>query len=174
MAKINPDVEMIAAPNMLQIKIGGPIGAADLHLIEKADNALNDMRSDFALWLEDEVEKLEKSASIARKEGLKGSEGEELFIRAHDLRGLGSTYDFPIITRIASSMTKMIDMPEKRAVAPIGLVLAHVNAIRAALVQNIRDSSDPVAAELADQLELMAEAFAAPWKDEAQPAAARG
>jgi len=165
MAKPNPDVEMIAAPNMLQIKIGGPIGAADLHLIEKADNALNDMRSDFALWLEDEVEKLEKSADIVRKEGLKGKEGEDLFIRAHDLRGLGSTYDFPIITRIASSMTKMIDMPEKRDVAPIGLVLAHVNAIRAALVQNIRDSTDPVAAELAGQLEVMAAEFAAPWED---------
>ncbi|WP_339737034.1 Hpt domain-containing protein [uncultured Maricaulis sp.] len=174
MAKTNPDVEMIAAPNMLQIKIGGPIGAADLHLIEKADNALNEMRSDFALWLEDEVEKLEKSASIVRKEGLKGQEGEDLFIRAHDLRGLGSTYEFPIITRLASSMAKMIDMPEKREVAPAGLVLAHVNAIRAALVQNIRDTTDPVAAELAGQLEEMAEAFAAPWKDQPQPAAANG
>ena len=118
MAKHNPDVEMIAAPNMLQIKVGGPIGAADLHLIEKAENALN--------------------------------------------------------TRLASSMTKIIDMPEKRQVAPVALVLAHVNAIRAALVQNIRDTSDPVAAELADELEVMATAFAAPWKDEAQPAAARG
>ncbi|WP_417471202.1 Hpt domain-containing protein [Maricaulis sp.] len=174
MAKHNPDVEMIAAPNMLQIKVGGPIGAADLHLIEKAENALNDMRSDFALWLEDEVVKLEESAAIVRKAGLKGQEGEDLFIRAHDLRGLGSTYEFPIITRLASSMTKIIDMPEKRQVAPVALVLAHVNAIRAALVQNIRDTSDPVAAELADELEVMATAFAAPWKDEAQPAAARG
>lgn len=174
MAKTNPDVEMISAPNMLQIKIGGPIGAADMHLIEKAESALQDMRSDFVLWLEDEVEKLEKLAKIVREKGLKGSEGEDLFICAHDLRGLGSTYDFPIITRLASSMTKLIDMPEKRQLAPAGLVHAHVSAIRAALAQNIRDSNDPVAAELASELEVMAEAFAEPWKDEAQPAAAKG
>jgi chemotaxis protein histidine kinase CheA len=174
MAKINPDVEMIAAPNMLQIKIGGPIGAADLHLIEKAESALNDMRSDFALWIEDEVVKLEDAANTVRKAGLKGKEGEDLFIRAHDLRGLGSTYEFPLVTRLASSMTKIIDMPEKRQVAPVALVLAHVNAIRAALVQNIRDSTDPIADELAGELEVMAVAFAAPWKDDAQPAAARG
>jgi len=174
MAKLNPDVEMIAAPNMLQIKVGGPIGAADMHLIEKAENALQDMRSDFVLWLEDEVVKLEEAATIVRKAGLKGQEGEDLFVRAHDLRGLGSTYDFPIITRLASSMTKLIDMPEKREVAPVGLVLAHVNAIRAALVQNIRDTTDPVAAELADELEVLATAFAEPWKDEAQPVAAKG
>lgn len=174
MAKTNPDVEMIAAPNMLQIKVGGPIGAADMHLIEKAEGALKAMRSDFVLWLEDEVEKLEKAAVIVREKGLKGKEGEDLFICAHDLRGLGSTYEFPIITRLASSMTKLIDIPEKRQVAPLGLVLAHVNAIRAALVQNIRDSNDPVADELASELEAMAIAFEAPWKDEAQPAAAKG
>lgn len=174
MARPNPDVEMISAPNMLQIKIGGPIGAVDMHLIEKAESALKDMRSDFVLWLEDEVVKLEKAAVIVREKGLKGKEGEELFIRAHDLRGLGSTYEFPIITRLATSMTKLIDIPEKRQVAPVGLVLAHVNAIRAALVQNIRDSSDPIAAELAGELEAMAIAFEAPWKDDAQLAAAKG
>jgi chemotaxis protein histidine kinase CheA len=174
MARTNPDVEMIAAPNMLQIKIGGPIGAVDMHLIEKAEDALKGMRSDFVLWLEDEVVKLEKAALVVRQTGLKGKEGEELFICAHDLRGLGSTYEFPIVTRLATSMTKLIDIPEKRQVAPLGLVLAHVNAIRAALAQNIRDSSDPVAAELASELEAMAVAFEAPWKDEAQPAAARG
>jgi chemotaxis protein histidine kinase CheA len=174
MARINPDVEMIAAPNMLQIKIGGPIGAAELHLIEKAEGALKEMRSDFVLWLEDEVTKLEKTAAVVREKGLKGKEGEELFIRAHDLRGLGSTYEFPIITRLASSMTKLIDIPEKRQVAPLGLVLAHVSAIRAALAQNIRDTDDPIAAELARELETMSIAFEAPWKDEAQPAAAKG
>jgi chemotaxis protein histidine kinase CheA len=114
MARTNPDVEMIAAPNMLQIKIGGPIGAVDMHLIEKAEDALKGMRSDFVLWLEDEVVKLEKAALLVRQTGLKGKEGEELFIRAHDLRGLGSTYEFPIITWLATSMTKLIDIPEKR------------------------------------------------------------
>tara|TARA_R110000868_G_scaffold57591_2_gene177794 strand:+ start:23836 stop:24360 length:525 start_codon:yes stop_codon:yes gene_type:complete len=174
MAKLAPGVEMISAPNLLQAKIGGPISAGELYLIEKAENAMKDMRSNFALWLEDEVEKLEKSARAVRENGLNGPAGEDLFIRAHDLRGVGSTYEFPIITRLASSLTKLIDIPEKRAIAPVNLVHAHVGAIRAALAQNIRDTNDPVAAELARELETMALAFAAPWEDDAQPAAAKG
>ena len=165
MAK-SDEVEVISAPNMLQVKVGGPMGQADMHMIKKAEEALKDMRADFGAWLEEEVVKLETAAKAVHKAGLKGDEGEELFIRAHDLRGLGTTYEFPIVTRLAASLTKMIDIPEKRAKAPVALALAHVGAIRAALSQNIRDSNDPVAAELANELEGRSVAFAAPWKDD--------
>ncbi|OLF72174.1 histidine phosphotransferase [Maricaulis sp. W15] len=162
----NKDVEVISAPNMLQIKVGGPISQGDLHMIQKAEEALKDLRTDFGQWLEEEVVKLEAAAKIVREKGLEGSEGEDLFVRAHDLRGLGATYEFPIITRLAKSLTKMIDMPEKRAKAPTALALAHVGAIRAALSQNIRDDNDPVAAALAGELEAQTTAFAEPWKDD--------
>ena len=102
---------------------------------------------------------------MVKTAGLAGPEGEELFVRAHDLRGLGSTYEFPIVTRLAGSLTKMIDMQEKRDKAPLALALAHVGAIRAALSQNIRNDEDAVASELAGELEKQSAAFAEPWKD---------
>ena len=166
MAKAQQDAEMIAAPNMLQIKVGGPISGADLHLSTAAEEAMKDMRSSFAQWLEEEVCNLEMAAADAKTAGLSSEEGERLFVRAHDLRGLGTTYEFPLITRLASSMTKLIDMSEKREKASLGLVMAHVGAIRAALSQNIRDSDDSVASELATELENRAIEFAKPWKDE--------
>ena len=165
MAK-SDEVEVIAAPNLLQAKVGGPISQGDLHMIEKAKEALKDLRSDFGQWLEEEVVKLEECAKIVKEKGLKGDEGEALFVRAHDLRGLGSTYEFPIITRLSKSLTKMIDIQEKRDKAPLALALAHVGAIRAALSQNIRDDNDPVAAALASELEQQTAVFAEPWKDD--------
>ncbi|WP_300542277.1 Hpt domain-containing protein [Maricaulis sp.] len=164
MAKQN-DVEVISVPNLLQAKVGGPISQGDLHMIEKAEEALKDLRADFGQWLEEEVDKLEAAAKVVKEKGLKGPEGEELFVRAHDLRGLGTTYEFPIVTRLAGSLTKLIDLDEKRQKAPVGLALAHVGAIRAALNQNIRDANDPVAAELAVELEKQSIAFAEPWED---------
>lgn len=166
MAKPQQDVEIVNPPNLLQVKIGGPISAGDLHLIEKAEDAIKDLRSDFGTWLEEEVQKLEEAAAEVKAEGLKGKAGETLFIRAHDLRGVGSTYEFPIITRLAKSLTKLIDLDEKREKAPRALALAHVDAIRAALSQNIRDTNDAVAAALAEELETQSAAFAEPWKDD--------
>jgi chemotaxis protein histidine kinase CheA len=164
MAKQN-DVEVISVPNLLQAKVGGPISTGDLHLIQKAEEAMKDLRADFGNWLEEEVKKLEDAAVKAKAAGLKGEEGEALFVVAHDLRGLGSTYEFPIVTRLSGSLTKLIDLPEKRQKAPLALALAHVGAIRAALNQNIRDANDPVAAELAQELEKQSLAFAEPWED---------
>ncbi len=165
MPKSNQDVEIVNPPNMLQIKIGGPISGGDLHLIEKAEDAIKDLRHEFGAWLEEEVQKLENAGKIVREKGLKGDEGEQLFICAHDLRGVGSTYEFPIITRLAASLTKLIDMDEKRQKASKALALAHVNAIRAALSQNIRDTNDAVAAALAEELEVQSAEFAKPWDD---------
>ncbi|MBO6796919.1 Hpt domain-containing protein [Maricaulis sp.] len=165
MSKPNQDVEIVNPPNMLQIKIGGPISAGDLHLIEKAEDAIKDLRHEFGAWLEEEVQKLEDAAKLVREKGLKGDEGEQLFICAHDLRGVGSTYEFPIITRLAASLTKLIDMDEKRQKASKALALAHVDAIRAALSQNIRDTNDAVAAALAGELEVQSTEFAKPWDD---------
>ena len=165
MAKSDRDVEMINAPNMLQIKIGGPLGPADLQMVERAEEALKDMRGNFQAWLVEEVEKLEAAAVKVKATDLKGAEGEELFVRAHDLRGVGTTYEFPIITRLAASLGKMLDMDEKRQQASKQLALAHVAAIRAALSQNIRNDDDAVAAALASELESQSEAFIKPWKD---------
>ena len=159
------DVEMISVPNLLQAKVGGPISQGDLHMIQKAEEALKDLRADFSNWLEEEVAKLETVAKDVRAQGLNSEAGEQLFVRAHDLRGLGTTYEFPIITRLAGSLTKLIDNEEKRVSAPLPLALAHVGAIRAALSQNIRDTNDPVAAELAGELETQSAAFAEPWDD---------
>ncbi len=166
MAKPNPDVEMISAPNMLQVKVGGTISQGDLHLTEKAEEALKGATHILVTHGEEEVEKLETGAKAVATKKKKGDEGEELFIRAHDLRGLGTTYEFPIITRLAGSLTKLIDLPEKREKASKNLALAHVGAIRAALSQNIRSDDDQVAGELAAELEEQSIAFAQPWGDE--------
>jgi hypothetical protein len=76
-----------------------------------------------------------------------------LFTCAHDLRGLGTTYEYPIITRIAASLSKLIETPEQRETVPMSLVEAHVGAIKAAIIQNIRNADDPIGAQLAEELE---------------------
>jgi hypothetical protein len=74
-------------------------------------------------------------------------------MRAHDLKGLGSTYEFPIVSRIAGSLCKLIDDPATRARAPLNLVDAHIDAIKAAVRENIKDADHPVGQVLVTELE---------------------
>ena len=153
MAPKEKPIEIINPPNMLKVKVGGKLPPADKAAIGRAETALNNLKTEFADWLSEEVVKLEHYLGEVRANGLKGEPGEMLFTTAHDLRGLGSTYEFPLITRIAGSLSKLIENPETRAQVPMSLVEAHVGAIRAAINQNIRTQDDPVGKQLAEELE---------------------
>ncbi|KAA5804991.1 Hpt domain-containing protein [Alkalicaulis satelles] len=153
MAQRERPIEIINPPNMLKAKLGGPLPAADDALMKRAEAALDGLRQNFNDWLGEEVTKLEGLMRTVKTEGMQGEAGEALFTCAHDLRGLGSTYEFPIITRLAASLSKLIETPEQRASAPLALIDAHVGAIRAAIIQNVRDDKDPVGKALAEELE---------------------
>ncbi|MCH8521625.1 Hpt domain-containing protein [Glycocaulis sp.] len=146
-------IEIINPPNMLKVKVGGRIAPADPAAIARAEAALEEIKHEFRNWLGEEVNKLEAALTRVHAEGLEGDAGDELFTVAHDLRGLGTTYDYPLVTRMAASLSRLVETSEKRANVPLGLVEAHVGAIRAALRQNIRTDDNAVGRSLAEELE---------------------
>jgi uncharacterized protein with NAD-binding domain and iron-sulfur cluster len=151
--------EMIKMPNTLKLKVGGRFGAIDPEAIAKAEAALKNLSSNFAEWLQDEITKLENARERVRAEGWNAETGENLYLRVHDLKGLGTTYEYPLITRIAASLCKLIDKPETRLSAPLPLVDAHIDAIRACVRDQIKDDSNPTGAALAQELESNVSAY---------------
>jgi hypothetical protein len=144
--------EVIQVPNMLKLKVGGR-GGIDMAAIAKAEAALKSLSGNFAQWLQDEITKLEAARQDVRIQGLNAQTVETLYLRAHDLKGLGATYEFPLITRIAASLCKLIDEPETRLSAPMFLVDAHIDAIKAAVRDDIKVDTHPVGKALAEELE---------------------
>jgi hypothetical protein len=157
----NSQGQMIQVPNTLRLKVGGRLGAIDAAAIAKAEAALKSLSGNFAEWLQDEVTKLEASRQRVRGEGLTVEASENLYLRAHDLKGLGATYEYPLVTRIAGSLCKLIDDPAKRAEAPMALVDAHIDAIKAAVKGRIQTDTDPVGRALVTELEMQVKNFAA-------------
>jgi hypothetical protein len=140
-------------PNTLRLKVGGKLGGIDPAAIARAEAALKSLSGNFAEWLQDEVSKLEAARLRIRSEGLTPEAGENLYLRAHDLKGLGATYEYPIVTRIAGSLCKMIDDPSKRSEAPLFLIDVHIDAIKAAVKGGIKSDEHPVGRALVQELE---------------------
>lgn len=151
--------QVIQVPNTLKLKVGGRFGGIDPSAIAKAEAALKSLSSNFAAWLQDELTKLDSARTRIRTDGWNTETAENLYLRAHDLKGLGSTYDFPIITRMAGSLCKLIDDPSTRLSAPMLLLDAHINAIKAAVRDNIRDDANPMGKVLAEELEAQVKEF---------------
>lgn len=155
--------ELIHRPNSLRAKVGGArFTGLNAGALAKAEAALKSLSSQFAQWLQDELDKLEAARAVVHRDGMTKEAGEGLYTRAHDLKGLGTTYEFPIITRIAGSLCRLIETPEHRAIAPIKLIDAHIDAIKASVRDDIRDDQNPLGRVLAEELERQVAAYATP------------
>lgn len=145
--------QMIQPPS-LKLKLGGGrLGAIDPAAIARAEAALMSLSSNFTQWLADEIIKLEGARQQIRADGITSASMENLYLRAHDLKGLGTTYGYQLITRIAGSLCRLIDDKEKRSATPLELVDAHIDAIKAAVRDGIKSDEHPVGSILVSELE---------------------
>jgi len=151
-SQTNPG-QMISVPNTLKAKIGGRFGGIDPAALAKAEAALKGLSDNFGQWMEDELTKLAAARERIRNEGYNAETGENLYFRAHDLKGLGATYGFPLVTRIAGSLCRLIDDPATRLRAPPVLLEAHIDAINASVRGKICDVDHPVGKTLVEELE---------------------
>lgn len=146
-------VQIIRPPNALRLKVGSGFGGIDSDAIAKAEEALKSMSSQFGQWLQDEITKLEAARTALRDQGPAAQPLENLYLRAHDLKGLGGTYQYPLVTRLAGSLCRLLDDVETRASAPMNLIDAHIDGIRAVVRDQIQTDDHPVGKSLAEALE---------------------
>ena len=146
--------QVAQAANPLRQKLGGGrLGAIDPAAIAKAEAALKSLSGNFTQGLADEISKLDAARLQVRSVGVSAETMENLYLRAHDLKGLGTTYGYQLITRIAGSLCRLIDDKDKRVQAPLDLVDAHIDAIKAAVRDEIKSDEHPVGRILVEELE---------------------
>jgi len=145
--------QVIPASNALKLKMGSRFGGIDPAALAKAEAALKGLSDSFGQWMQDELAKLDAARERVRVEGYTAETAENLYFRAHDLKGLGSTYGYPLVTRIAGLLCRLIDDPATRLSAPLFLLDAHIDGIKAAVKGDIKDVDHPVGKALVDELE---------------------
>ncbi len=111
------------------------------------------LSSQFGQWLQDELDKLEAARAAIRDQGVTRSTIDQLYTHAHDLKGLGSTYDFPIVTQIAGSLCRILSEGEARLGTPLHLIDAHIDAIHACVRSDIKTSDAPAGRALVEGLQ---------------------
>jgi hypothetical protein len=144
--------QVIQVPNTLRAKVGGRLGALDASALAKAEQALKDLAGQFSQWLQDELDKLDAARAAIKTQGVSQERCDQLYLHAHDLKGLGTTYEYPLVSKIAGLLCKLIDEPATRTKAPMALIDVHIDAIKAAVRDQIRDTDHPIGRALFDEL----------------------
>lgn len=144
---------IIPASDSLKLKVGSKFTGIDPAALAKAEAALRGLANNFEQWMQDELAKIDAARETIRTQGFNAETAEALYFRAHDLKGLGATYGYPIVTSIAASLCRLIDDPATRTRAPLFLLDAHIDAMKAAVRGQIRETEHPVAQTLLGELD---------------------
>ena len=150
-------VEIFVPANNLKAKVSAN-GRLDPEAVKNADTAIEDLKGEFAGWIIKDVDRL-----MEMRRAYDGHMDNEklgnLYRAAHDLRGQASTFDFPLVARVASSLCKLTDDTSQGIDLPLPLIDAHVDAIKVIVRDGIKDPSDQVAMILAVALERQVGVF---------------
>jgi hypothetical protein len=148
MTKQKP-IEIFTPPNILKAKVGGTGAGLDSAALQRAEAAMASLKSEFAEWMDADVEALAQSRNAYATIPSAESKGQ-LFRASHDLKGQALTFEHPVVARMAASLCKLLDGTPN---TPLVLIDAHVNAIKILVRQNVRDVADPTTNALAAELE---------------------
>jgi len=150
--KRDQPIELFMPPNMLKAKAGGGPGGLDMAAVKRAEQAMETLKSEFADWLAEDVRVL-VAARTRYGEQPDAASRAALLRAAHDIKGQAATFHYPLIARVAGSLSRMIgDLPENAAL-PLSLIDAHVNAILVIHKQAMQDTGDKIALALCKELD---------------------
>lgn len=141
----------------LRHRIGGPLKPLNAQQVEEISAAMQTLASGMGDWLKHDLERLSaaRNAFLADRKSL--DRVRDLHRAAHDLKGLGVTYGYPIVSAIADTLCNSINAMLERDDLPEDLVNAHVDALRAVVNLELRDADSGPAAELLRGLISLAE-----------------
>lgn len=146
--------EIFMPPNTLKARIGSSGGklALDPAVLQQAQRAVDGLSHEFTEWLSTDIAALAKSFAAFATAPTAPHAGA-LFRAAHDLKGQATTFGYPLIARVASSLAKLMDGMQSWDAAPLPLVTAHVDAIHVIHRDKIKDISNLTALTLTEELE---------------------
>jgi chemotaxis protein histidine kinase CheA len=145
-------IELFMPPNMLKAKVGGGLGGVDMAAMKRAEAAMDGLKSEFADWIASDVRAL-AAARAGYAEKHDASSRAALLRAAHDIKGQAPTFNFPLIARVAGSLSRMIGELPENAALPLPLIDAHVTAIQVIHKQGLKDTTDKTAQALCAELD---------------------
>jgi hypothetical protein len=149
-------IEVFMPPNMLKAKVGGSVSGIDMAAIKRAEQALENLKTEFSVWIEADVARL-ADCRDAFGATPNAETRSDLFRASLDLKGQALTFEYPLVARVAVSLCKLLD---EAAAPPATLIDAHVDAIRVIVRDKMKTTGDKVATLLAAELEARVAEFA--------------
>ena len=123
-------------------------------VLARAQAAVDDLAKGYTTWARADVERARTSLDAALSDpAQRAKHVEDLFRVAHDLKGQGASFGYPLVTRIADSLCKLTrDRKLAYENRHLDLAKAHLDAAQLVLTKEIKGEGGQIGADLAAKL----------------------
>ena len=128
---------------------GGPTP----EMLAKANATIDKMTQDFPNWASKDVDKLDALLAQVASGDADPAMIKDVYKLAHDMRGQGGSFGYPVVTGVAGSFCKFVNSLDEIDQGAIEILQAHVKALRAVLQNKIAGDGGPVGAKIQDGLD---------------------
>jgi len=147
------DVWCFRLPNALKGKAGGMGskggGEMPMALLEQAEEKLERKKLDFADWALKYLSELSNLCADALiKPGRRAAHFEKIHLLAHELRGQGGTFGYPLITRVAKMLYDITHEHCREDDSAVEIVKAHIDTMRVVIRERISGDGGAIGKEL--------------------------
>ncbi len=146
--------QFVQPPHQISERVSGGGDISD-KMLSRAAAAVKRLSNQFTSLALDEINALsdlhqeavanpEERTEIVRK----------IFMVVHDLRGQGATFDYPLLTRIGSSLCTFTETLDTFGDKEMQVIRVHIDALKAVMTHKVSGDGGPVGREIAQGLEI--------------------
>jgi chemotaxis protein histidine kinase CheA len=144
--------EYITPPHTIRTKVSGG-GPLSTQMLQKAEEVVQQHAEKYIERAQAQVDGL---IEVAREAHAETSDRptifEKIFLQAHDIRGLGSTFGYTLVTNIAASLCNFVESIDEHDDNVMEVLDAHVDALRGMIGNDVKGDGGPIGREILDGL----------------------
>lgn len=144
--------EIVTVPHSIRSKVSGGGPLSD-EMLEKAENVIEEHGADYVTRAQAQIESLIQTVRTAREKVESRPElFGKIFQKSHDIRGMGSTFGYDLVTEIGASLCNFVEGLEQHDDDAMEVVGAHVDALRAVIANGVKGDGGAIGREIAEGL----------------------
>jgi hypothetical protein len=99
--------QVMNPPNLLKARVG--VGGLDANAIKRMEGAIQGLKGEFETQAKEDVAKLVAAATALLKSPNDQEKRQTVYMLAHELRGQGGSYGYPLVTRFGDQLCRYLD-----------------------------------------------------------------
>jgi hypothetical protein len=126
----------------------------DADMLARAEAAVAEMAAGFPDWATQDLLQMREVAATLRAHR-SAEQGQALYVLAHDMKGQGGSFGYPLISTIAGSLCRLLHRRTAFEPRHLAAIDAHLDAAGTVLARRMSGDQGPAGATLTTELQTL-------------------